>query len=364
MQGVLQTTGTGERGFCCDLLPRRGQRAAGCSAARVPCSGRCGFAVAGRWSGALAAERRSAEQAHATRRTDGTRVRTACMPLGRVGVRRRVGPCAAAGAVCVGMARGCREAKKRVPHACRCGRGSRLAPRPRARGNPLCVCAPHSPAHFAGCAAREAGAGSGVRERREPARDATRAAVDHRILVCVRPPGWRGRAPWSQRDARRSATASLRTGALPADEKSSNWSSRAKPTSARSRRHASRPGARVPREARLPRGARAPGQKKKKKAAARRAPTAEEAHRMHARNQLFPRSSKRHAAPRARAGGHAARSSDCGGEAGGGLGGNGERRWRGRCDVDRRPSRGAGRARAARSGLCRPPPGYFFTFPG
>ena len=44
--------------------------------------------------------------------------------------------------------------------------------------------------------------------------------------------------------------------------------------------------------------------------------------------------------------------------------GNGERRWRGRCDVDRWPSRGAGRARAARSGLCRPPPGYFSTFPG
>ena len=51
----------------------------------------CGFAVAGRWSGALAAERRSAEQAHATRRADGTRCPTACMPLGRVGVRRRVG---------------------------------------------------------------------------------------------------------------------------------------------------------------------------------------------------------------------------------------------------------------------------------
>ena len=41
----------------CDLLPRRGQRAAGCSAVRVPCSGRCSFAVAGRWTSALAAER-------------------------------------------------------------------------------------------------------------------------------------------------------------------------------------------------------------------------------------------------------------------------------------------------------------------
>ena len=34
-----------------------------------------------------------------------------------------------------------------------------------------------------------------------------------------------------------------------------------------------------------------------------------------------------------------------------------------RCDVDRWPSRGAGRARAARSGLCRPPPGYFPPLP-
>ena len=42
--------------------------------------------------------------------------------------------------------------------------------------------------------------------------------------------------------------------------------------------------------------------------------------------------------------------------------GNGERRWRGRCDVDRWPSCGAGRARAARSGSCRPPPGYLFAF--
>ena len=31
-----------------------------------------------------------------------------------------------------------------MPRACRCGRGSRLAP-PRARGNPLCVCARHTP---------------------------------------------------------------------------------------------------------------------------------------------------------------------------------------------------------------------------
>ena len=83
---------------------------------------------------------------------------------------------------------------------------------------------------------------------------------------------------------------------------------------------------------RVCRAARAPSQEKRRPPEG--APTAEEAHRMHAGNPLFPRSSKRHAAPRARAGGHAARSSDCGGEAGGGLGGNGERRWRGRCDVD------------------------------
>ena len=110
---------------------------------------------------------------------------------------------------------------------------------------------------------------------------------------------------------------------------------RAKPDErswARSRRHASRPGPESLAK-RVCRAARArPVKKKRRKAAARRAPTAEEAHRMHAGN---PRSSKRHAAPRARAGGHAARSSDCGGEAGGGLGkmgrGAGARR-----DVDHR----------------------------
>ena len=38
--------------------------------------------------------------------------RTACMPLGRLGVRRRVwAMCSCGGRVCVGMARGCREAK-------------------------------------------------------------------------------------------------------------------------------------------------------------------------------------------------------------------------------------------------------------
>ena len=61
-------------------------------------------------------------------------------------------------------------------------------------------------------------------------------------------------------------------------------------------------GARVPREARLPRGARAPGQKEKK-AAARRAPTAEEAHRMHARNTLptLFKTTRRPQSPRRRA---------------------------------------------------------------
>ena len=74
-----------------------------------------------------------------------------------------------------------------------------------------CVCAPHSPAHFVGCAAREAGAGSGGWERREPARDAPQAAVDRRMCsaVCVRSPGWRRAA----RLGKRGATASLRTGA-------------------------------------------------------------------------------------------------------------------------------------------------------
>ena len=160
----------------CDLLPRRGQRAAGCSAVRVPCSVWCGFAVAGRWSGALVAERRSAEQAHATRRADGTRVRTACMPLGCVGVRRRVCHVQLRGGVRAWRG-GCREAKKRAPHACLCRRGSRLAPR-RERGATHCVCVRHTARRtLRGVQLARQGPGAGGGREREPARDATRAVV-------------------------------------------------------------------------------------------------------------------------------------------------------------------------------------------
>ena len=65
---------------------------------------------------------------------------------------------------------------------------------PPATSGATIVCAPHSPAQAVGCAAREAGAGSGVRERREPARDAVLEAVSAGCpspSVCVRPPGWR-----------------------------------------------------------------------------------------------------------------------------------------------------------------------------
>jgi len=230
------------------------------------------------------------------------------------------------------MARGCREARNAC-HTRAVAPWSRLAPpRPRAGQPTVCVCVPHSPAHFAGRAAREAGAGCGAcGERREPARDATRAAVGHRMCsaVCVRPPGWR-RARLGAKEMR-VAQVCGRGGALPADEKSSNkvFQSREAGRGAGGVRLDRGPS--PSRSASAARRARARSKKRRRKAAARRAPTAEEAHRMHAGN---PRSSKRHAAPRARAGGHAARSSDCGGEAGGGLGGNGERRWRGRCDVD------------------------------
>ena len=220
-------------------------------------------------------------------------------------------------AACVWAWRGrCREGEERVPHACRCGRGSRLAPgHERGATHCVCVCATQPGALCGVCSSRGRGRERGLRERREPARDAPQAAVGHRMCsaVCVRPPGWR-RARLGAKEMRVAAQPQVwRAGALPADEKSRNWSSRAG-------RPGEEPGACVSTGARVPRaGASAARRtrpvKKEKKAAARRAPTAEEAHRMHARN---PRSSKRHAAPRARAGGHATRSSDCGCPAGSG----------------------------------------------
>lgn len=56
---------------------------------------------------------------------------------------------------------------EKTPRACRCGPTEPLRPpRPRA-GQPTVFCAPHSPAQAVGCAAREAGAGSGGWQRRE-----------------------------------------------------------------------------------------------------------------------------------------------------------------------------------------------------
>ena len=195
----------------------------------------------------------------------GRACRTACMPLGRVGVRRRVGHVQLRGP-CVWAWRG--GVARRKARATRVPLRPSEPPRPPATsaGQPtVCVCATQPGALCGVCSSRGRG-----RERgcgREGSPHATRrgrrwATASSR--VCVRPPGWRRGAPWSQRDARRSATASLRTGALPADEKSSNWSSRAERPGEEPEACVST-GARVPREARLPRGARAPGQKRRKR---------------------------------------------------------------------------------------------------
>ena len=113
------------------------------------------------------------------------------------------GPCAAVRAVRgqTGVSRG---ENARPAHAVAALR-SRLVPppRPRAWGTHCFLCAtPHSPAHFVGCAAREAGAGSWVRKGSRAR--AAQVAVDHRCASpCVRAivglTGVSGerRAPWS-----------------------------------------------------------------------------------------------------------------------------------------------------------------------
>ena len=187
-------------------------------------------------------------------------------------------------------------------------------------------------------------------ERREPARDATRAAVGHRMCsaVCVRPPGWR-RARLGAKEMRVAARPQVcGRGALPADEKSSNWSSRAGRPGGEPEACVST-GARVPREGASAQRRTRPVKTKKKKGG-RPKGTDSRGGAPDARPKTHALQ-KRHAAPRARAGGHAARSSDCGGEAGGGLGGNGERRWSGRCDVDRRLPAAPG-ARERRGAAC------------
>ena len=107
-----------------------------------------------------------------------------------------------------------------------------------------------------------------------------------RILVCVRATaGLDGGAPWSQRDAHRSATASLRMGGYQRIKKPATGFPEPSPTGgrARSRGTCVSTGARVPR-AGASAARRTRPVKKEKKAAARRAPTAGEAHRMHAGN--------------------------------------------------------------------------------
>jgi hypothetical protein len=275
------------------------------------------------------------------------------------------GPCAAV-RLCVWAWRGgCREAKNAC-HTRAFAAVEAASPPPRARGNPLCVCATQP---GAGCGVCVQLARQGrVRgwERREPGATLRGRGGLCRlpIAICVRATAGLRRA--RALEPKRCASQRNRKfadGGLTSGRKSSNWSSRAKPDEAVRGAGGMRldRGPSPSRSASAARRARARSKKKRK----RRPP---EGHRQPRRRTGCtpenPRSSKRHAAPRARAGGHAARSSDCGGEAGGGLGGNGERRWRGRCDVDRCHLAAPGAREGARSGLCRPPPGYFSTSPG
>ena len=230
--------------------------------------------------------------------------------------RMQGGPCAAARAVC-GQARGCREVKTRAARVPLRPSGAASSPRPRARGNPLCACAPHSPAHFAGCAAREAGAGSVVRERGEPGatlRGRRSLPAAHRHLCACDRRAEEGARLGAKEMRRRSATASLRTGGYYQRTKIEQlvFQSREAGRGAGGMRLD-----RGPSPSRSASAARRARARSRKMAAARRGTDsrggAPDARR---KPTLFPRSSKRHAAPRARAGGHAARSSDCGGEAG------------------------------------------------
>ena len=135
--------------------------------------------------------------------------------LGRLGVRRRVWAMCSCEAACVWAWRGrCREGEERVPHACRCGRGSRLAPgHERGATHCVCVCATQPGALCGVCSSRgRAGCGGG-REGSPHATLRRRQWTAASSCVCVRPPGWRrARALEPKRDARRSATASLADG--------------------------------------------------------------------------------------------------------------------------------------------------------
>ena len=244
------------------------------------------------------------------------------------------GPCAAARLRVWGHGIGVSRGGKRVPRACRCGRGSRLVPPGRERGatHCVCVCATQPGALCGVCSSRGRGwERGGIEGSPHATRRGRSLPPPHpRVCACDRRAGG-GRALEPKRCASKR-NRKFADGGLPADKKIEQlvFQSQARRKAGRGAGgRASRLGPRVPREARLPHAARA---RSKREKGGRPKGTDSRGGAPDARPKN-PRSSKRHAAPRARAGGHAARSSDCGGEAGGGLGKWGGR-WRGRCDVD------------------------------
>ena len=127
-------------------------------------------------------------------------------------------------------------------NACRCGRyrdtravAAVVPPRPpRNERGTHCVCVRHTARRTLwGVQLVRQGWELGGREGSPHALRGRRSlpAAHRHLCACDRRAGG-GRAPWSQRDARRSATASLRTGGVTSGRKTSNWSSKAKPTKA------------------------------------------------------------------------------------------------------------------------------------
>ena len=224
----------------------------------------------------------------------------------------------------------------------------------------MCVCATQPGALCGGCSSRGR-AGSGGWERREPARAARAVpSASASSCVCVRSPGWRRARLGAKRDASSQRNRKFcGRGALPADEKNAQlvFQSQAR----RSRGTCVSLGGPEPLvRARLPHASRAPGQKKEKKGGRPKG------------------TDSRGGAPDARPKTHALQNDTPPPEpAPAGMlqglpiaaerravgWGNGEGAGEGvatstTCFVLR------GRSRAARSGLCQPPPGYFSTFPG
>ena len=196
--------------------------------------------------------------------------------------------------------------------------------------------------------------------RREPARDATRAAVSAGCpspSVCVRPPGWRRARALEPKRCASQRNRKFADGGITSGRKSSNWSSRAKPDEAGGMRLDR--GGRAPREARLPRGARAPGQKKKKggrpKGTDSRGGAPDARPKTHALQNDTPRPEPAPAGMLQGLPNAAERRAVGWGKCGG--------RWRGRRDIDHWPSCGAGargRRGAARADLL---PDTFPPFP-